>query len=219
MDTMQAIRERHSVRAYKKQTIEEEKRAVLDQLVQKLNDESGLRISIQYDDPEGFDSRLAHYGKFENVSNSIVMAGKKNEDISEKCGYYGEWLVLEAQKLGLNTCWVASTFNRSMVKKSLPEDEKLCVAIALGYGKTNGVQHKSKSLDRVSALKGEMPEWFKAGMEAALLAPTAINQQKFKVDIIDGEPVIRVAGLGGFTKVDLGIVKYHFEVASGKKVR
>ncbi|MBR1931435.1 MAG: nitroreductase [Lachnospiraceae bacterium] len=219
MDTLQAIRERHSVRAYTEQKIEEDKRAVLEKLVNEINAESGLHMQIHFDDPEGFDSRLAHYGRFENVNNYIVLAGKKDEDIEEKCGYYGEKLVLEAQKLGLNTCWVASTFNKSVVKKLLPPEEKLCVVISLGYGQTQGVQHKGKSLEHVVASKGNMPDWFRAGAEAALLAPTAINQQKFKMGIKDGEPVIKVSGIGVLTKVDLGIVKYHFEVASGRKVQ
>ena len=69
------------------------------------------------------------------------------------------------------------------------------------------------------ATKGEMPDWFRKGAEAALLAPTAINQQKFKMGIKDRSPVIRAAGKGPYTKIDLGIVKYHFEIASGHKVR
>ena len=218
MDDLQAIKERHSVRVYKEQKIEDEKRSVLDQLVSAINEESGLHIQIRYDDPEGFDSKLASYGSFRNVTNYIVLAGKKKDDIAEKCGYYGEKLVLEAQKLGLNTCWVALTFNKSVVKKIVPSDEKLCMVIALGYGQTQGTPHKGKNLEDVVISRGNMPDWFRAGAEAALMAPTAVNQQKFKMGVKDGKPVIQVSGFGVHTKVDLGIVKYHFEVASGKKV-
>lgn len=218
MDTLQAIKERHSVRAYKDQPIENEVREQLNQIIDEINSESGLHIMIRYDDADGFDSKLASYGSFRNVKNYIILAGKKSEDISEKCGYYGEKLVLEAQKLGLNTCWVALTFNKSMVKKLIPGDEKLCMVIALGYGENQGVERKSKSIEDVVVSKGTMPDWFRAGAEAALLAPTAVNQQKFKMGMKDGNPTILVSGIGVHTKVDLGIVKYHFEVASGKKV-
>ena len=219
MDTIQAIKERHSVRAFTDQTIEGEVKETLEQLVSEINKESGLHIQIRYDDAEGFDSKLAHYGNFRNVKNYIVLAGNKKDDIDEKCGYYGEKLVLEAQKLGLNTCWAAMTFNKKMVKQILGADEKLCMVIALGYGETQGVERKSKRIEDVVISKGTMPDWFKAGAEAALLAPTATNQQKFKMGVKDGEPVILVSGIGFCTKVDLGIVKYHFEVASGRKVK
>ncbi|MDO4338547.1 MAG: nitroreductase family protein [Eubacteriales bacterium] len=219
MDLIEAIQERHSVRKYKDKKIEEEIRVQLDGFAEQCNEESGLHISIHYDDPEGFDSRMAHYGSFSNVNNFIVLAGKDCPDFDERCGYYGEKLVLKAQQLGLNTCWAALTYNKKMVKKLVADGEKLCMIIALGYGETSGVPHKSKSMDAVLATKGNMPEWFRKGAEAALLAPTAVNQQKFKLGIIDGEPAAKVSGIGFYTKVDLGIVKYHFEIASGKKVR
>lgn len=218
MDLLQAMQERHSVRAYTKQKIEEEKRQKLDAWIKECNEESGLHIQIRYDDPEGFDSRLAHYGSFRNVNNYIILAGKPSENLDETCGYYGERIVLEAQRLGLNTCWVALTFHKSRVKKLVPKEEKMVLVIAIGYGETNGVPHKSRPLEHFMVTKGDMPEWFRKGAEAALLAPTAMNQQKFKMGIKDGKPVIRMGGFAPYGKVDLGIVKYHFEAASGHKV-
>lgn len=218
MDLAQAIQERHSVRAYTGQKIEEEKRQELDTLIRGCNEESGLHIQICYDDPDGFDSKMAHYGKFSNVNDYIILAGRPSEDLEEKCGYYGERIVLEAQAMGLNTCWVGLTFNKRNVKKRIPKGEKIALVIAIGYGETQGIPHKERPLDRFVATKGEMPDWFRKGAEAALLAPTALHQQKFKMGIRDGKPVIRRAGRGPYTKVDLGIVRYHFETASGHKV-
>ena len=219
MDIIQAIKERHSVRAYTGKKIEEEKRRKLEEMIKECNEESGLHIQIRYDDPSGFDSRLAHYGKFRNVENYIIMAGFPSDDLQEKCGYYGEKIVLEAQMMGLNTCWAALTFNKGNVEKIIPATEKLVLVIAIGYGENQGKAHKSRSLESVMVTKGKMPDWFHKGAEAALLAPTAMNQQKFKMGIKDGSPVIRVSGKGPYTKIDLGIVKYHFEAASGHKVR
>lgn len=219
MDILQAMKERHSVRAYTGQKIESEKRKQLDALIRACNEESGLHIQIRYDDPTGFDSRLAHYGKFQNVDNYIILAGKPSRDLQEKCGYYGERIVLEAQMMGLNTCWVALSFNKSAVEKLIPAGEKMVLVIAIGYGKTQGTAHKGKTLEGVLDTKGEVSGWFQKGAEAALLAPTAINQQKFKIGMKDGNPTIRIAGMGPYTKIDLGIVKYHFEAASGHKVK
>ena len=218
MDLIQAMQERHSVRAYTLQPIEDGKRQKLDNLIRECNQESGLHIQIRYDDPSGFDSKLAHYGNFRNVNNYIILAGKPSDDLPEKCGYYGERLVLEAQAMGLNTCWAALSFHKAKVKKLIPEGEVLVLVIAIGYGSNQGTAHKSRPLERVVETAGELPDWFRAGAQAALLAPTAVNQQKFKMGIEGGESFIRTAGFGPYTKIDLGIVKYHFELASGHRV-
>ena len=63
--------------------------------------------------------------------------------------------------------------------------------------------------------EGPAPYWFRKGVEAALLAPTAMNQQKFKFTL-RGDTVSAKAGMGFYTKVDLGIVKYHFELGAGR---
>lgn len=219
MTDWEAIRARHSVRAYLPKPIPRELRAELDACARRLNEESGLHITVCYDDPAGFDSRLAHYGSFRNVANYIVLAGKKEGDFDFRCGYCGEKMVLLAQKLGLNTCWTALTFNKKRVKELIPAGESLCLVIALGYGQTPGVQHRSKRPEQVSELCGPAPDWFRQGLEAALLAPTAINQQRFCFSLEGDAPVIRAKGLGSWLRVDLGIAALHFELGSGRSVR
>ena len=218
MTELEAIRARHSVRKYLDKPMEEALRVELDQFTAKVNEESGLNITIQYDDPAGFDSRLAHYGSFRNVNNYIILKGTDCPDFEERCGYYGEKIVLKAQMLGLNTCWVALTFNKKMVKKLISDGERFSMVIALGCGESQGQPHKGKSYDDVVATKGNAPAWFVNGVEAALLAPTAVNQQKFVIGMCEKKPVVKVAGRGFYTKVDIGIVKYHFEVGSGVKL-
>ena len=217
MTVMEAIDARHSVRAYQDRPIDPETRRQLDRFAAECNRESGLNIFLRYDDPEGFDSRLAHYGRFRNVRNYIVLSGKKCGGFDFLCGYYGEKIVLFAQQQGLNTCWAALTFNKKKVRELIPAGETLCMVIALGYGETQGTARKSKSAQDVTEAPSDLP-WFNEGIEAALKAPTAVNQQKFLFSLKNGEPFVRVKGLGSLTKVDLGIVAYHFEAASGKKV-
>jgi len=219
MTLLEAIDVRHSVRTYKPEPIRDEIRQKLDAFVDSCNKEGNLNISIRYDDPTGFDSRLAHYGSFSNVRNYIVLAGKKDKDFDVRCGYYGEKIVLYAQQLGLNTCWVALTFNKKKVKEIISTEDTLCMVIALGYGETQGSDRKSKAISDVTSGTGTMPDWFRAGVTAALKAPTATNQQKFMFGMKNGEPAVKVKGIGPYTKVDCGIVAYHFEVASGRKVQ
>ena len=217
MTILEAIDARHSVRAYQEKPIDQETRRQLDEFTDKCNQESGLHFFIRYDDPDGFDSRLAHYGHFRNVRNYIVLAGRKGPEFDFRCGYCGEKMVLFAQQLGLNTCWAALTFNKRKVRELIPDGETLCMVIALGYGETQGCPRKSKTYADVTE-NGTDEAWFRQGVEAALKAPTAVNQQKFVFSVRGGEPVARAKGFGSLTQVDLGIVVYHFEAASGKKI-
>ena len=215
MEMMDIIRSRHSVRQYLDKPIPQEIRRQLDDFAAALNSEGSLHIQIFYDEPECFNSRMAHYGKFENCNNYIVMVGKKAPDLDERCGYYGELLVLKAQELGLNTCWVALTHGKS--KAAVRADEKEVIVISLGYGKTQGVAHRGKTASDVSNFTSDTPEWYKRGIESALLAPTAVNQQKFRFEQ-NGNRVTAKAGLiGTCLKIDLGIVKCHFEIGAGKE--
>ena len=215
MEILEIMQQRHSVRQYTDRAIEPEKRAVLDALTQEINRKAGLSIQIVYDDPKCFDSFLAHYGKFTGVRNYIALIGKKAPKPDETLGYYGEELVLKAQELGLNTCWVALTHGKS--KAVVGKGEKEVCLIALGYGVTQGVEHKSKPVQELCTCAEPMPEWFLRGMNAALLAPTAMNQQKFRFALLPDGNVKATCGSGFYTKLDLGIVKYHFETVTGKK--
>lgn len=216
------MKSRHSVRRYTEQPIEAEKRSVLDSLVQEINQKADLHIQMIYDDPRCFDSFMAHYGKFSGVRNYIALVGKKSSNLDEKLGYYGEEIVLKAEELGLNTCWVALTHGKS--KAEIGKGEKQVCLISLGYGETKGTPHKSKPMEDLcnyneyNEHNEQMPEWFLDGMNAATLAPTAMNQQKFRFELQSDGTVKASCGSGFYTKLDLGIVKYHFETVSGRKI-
>lgn len=212
MELMELMRKRHSVRQYTDRPVEREKREVLNALAACCNEEGELNIQICYDEPEAFDSFLAHYGKFRGVKNYIALVGKKGSD--EELGYYGEKLLLKAEELGLNTCWVALTYKKGKAAVSVEKGQKLVCVIAFGYGRQSGAAHKTRSEEEVLELTGERPAWLSDGVEAALLAPTAMNQQKFTIICRDGKVKI-VKGKGFYTDVDLGIVRYHFEAATG----
>ena len=114
MTIQEAIEARHSVRAYKDLPLSEEIVKVLEDEIVKLNNEGQLHIQLICDEPKAFQEPMAKYGKFRNANNYLVMAGKRAEDLDERVGYYGEHLVLLVQTLGLNTCWVGLSSNRSI---------------------------------------------------------------------------------------------------------
>lgn len=215
MELMEAIKQRHAVRQYEPRPLDSQTVSLLQAEIDACNAESGMHFQLITNEPRAFDSFMAHYGKFSGVTNYIALIGKKDSSLEEKCGYYGERVVLKAQQLGLNTCWVAMSYSKVKTAFSVLHGEKLCVVIAVGYGKTQGVPHKSKAASEVSRADAEPSDWFVKGVEAALLAPTALNQQKFML-IQNGDKVTAKPGLGFYTKLDLGIVKYHFEIGAGK---
>ena len=222
MTIQEAIEARHSVRAYKDQPLSEEIVKVLEDEIVKLNHEGQLHIQLICNEPKAFQGTMAKYGKFRNANNYLVMAGKRADDLDERVGYYGEHLVLLAQTLGLNTCWVGLSYSKVPGTYVLDEGEKIACYIAIGYGETQGVGHKIKTVGQVSNASDATPSWFRKGVEAALLAPTAVNQQKFSFEYVgmsNNRHQVRAKkgfSMIGYTQMDLGIAKYHFEVGAGK---
>ena len=224
MTLLEAIGARHSVRKYKDAPIPLDILSRLRETVDEVNREAGLHVQLVTDEPRAFSGVLA-YGSFSGVRNYFVMAGPKSEDLDEKIGYYGERLVLLAQTLGLNTCWAGVSYSKIPGTYELEKDEKIGCYIALGYGQTQGSGHKVKDVLDISNASDITPKWFNKGVDAALLAPTAVNQQKFFLEYLgfkDYSKLPKVAAkplfsMIGYSRMDLGIVKYHFEIGAGKE--
>ena len=214
MELLEAVQKRHSVRMYQDREIPDSIKKELLDFINQCNQTSGLNIQLILDEPKAFDNFMAHYGKFSGVKNYLALIGKKSVKLEEMCGYYGEKIGLKAQQLGLNSCWVALTYKKVKSAFVIDDDERLCCLITLGYGIDNGATHKIKTIEQVSEVTGDMPSWFETGVKTALLAPTAMNQQKFKFILNDNTVKVK-PGLGFYTKLDLGIVKYHFEIGAG----
>ena len=223
MTLQEAIAARHSVRQYQEKPIEASIIERLNEETDLCNREGNLHIQLVANEPKAFAGGMAKYGKFRGVSNYLAMVAPKGAD--ESIGYYGERLVLLAQTLGLNSCWVGLTFKKQPDQYTIAAGEKLHCVIALGYGATQGVQHPMRPMEKFLGTQtsrmqtDKLPDWFRRGLEAALLAPTAVNQQKFEFELIDDHTVAARArfSMVGWAKLDLGIVKYNFEVAAGKE--
>ncbi len=215
MNIIKAMYERNSVRRYTDEPLRQEHIECLNNAIDEVNSESGLKFSLVTNEPEAFSGKMAEYGHFSGCTDYIVAVGGKGKD--EEIGYYGEKLVLVAQSLGVNSCWVALTYSKDKVKPEVKKGEKFYIVISLGYGIHQGRPHKNKPLNDLCSYDGEMPLWFKNAMDAVLTAPTALNQQKFHFSL-KGENVKAKALFGPYSKMDLGIAKYHFELgAKGHK--
>ena len=223
MTLLEAIEARHSVRKYLDKEIPADVIVALQDKIAECNKVGNLNIQLVLNETRAFTGMLS-YGKFSGVKNYLVMVGKKSDDLDERVGYYGEQLVLLAQQLGLNSCWVGLSYRKVPEAYHVGKDERLACMIALGYGETQGVSHKIKTEKEVSNASDITPMWFRNGVKAALLAPTAINQQKFSFEYIQphGDCIHRVKAnkgfsMVGYTQMDLGIAKLHFEIGAGKE--
>ena len=220
MTLQEAIVARHSVRKYIDKEIPTDIITALQDKIAECNKVGNLNIQLVLNETRAFTGMLS-YGSFSGVKNYLVMVGKKGDNLDERVGYYGEQLVLLAQTLGLNTCWVGLSYRKVPEAYHVGNDEKLACMIALGYGETQGVSHKIKTVKDVSNASDITPSWFKKGVEAALLAPTAVNQQKFSFEYLglknNRHQVRAKKGLSmiGYTQMDLGIAKCHFEIVAG----
>ncbi len=222
MTLQEAIQKRHSVRRYRNEAISEDVLEILQEKVEEVNAKGKLHIQLVTNEPKAYSRGLA-YGTFRGVTNYFVMAGPRASDLGERIGYYGEQLVLLAQTLGLNTCWTGLTYSKTKGTYTLHDNERIECYIALGYGDTQGADHKIKSIKDVSNAGEHTPTWFVDGVNAALRAPTAINQQKFFFeyqDATDGKPRVvarRGFSIVGYTQIDLGIAMLHFEIGAGRE--
>lgn len=214
MELLEIMEQRHSVRKYLEKNIESDVRELLEKEIQICNEVSGLNMQLVLDEPRAFGSWFTHFGRFAGVKNYIAFVGKETAETYEKCGYYGEKLVLYAQELGLNTCWVSGSFKPVNETVHLEEGEKIILVIAIGYGRDNGKASKSKTMYDVANITDGQPDWFREGVKAALLAPTAMNRQNFYFTL-EGNEVNCKVGETLPQKIDLGIVKYHFEAIAG----
>lgn len=217
---MEAIEARHAVRSYTDEPIAGDAEAALRRAIAIVNDETNLNIQLVLDEPRAFSGFKARLVNFTGARNYLALVGPECKELDGIVGYYGEKLVLLAQSLGLNSCWVGGTYK--MVNRSYNVDlgQKLTAVIALGYGTTAGVPHKSKTPDQVCPGYDDAPAWFQRGVDAALLAPTALNRQKFSFALAgtdaEGTPLVRArTKRGAFTQMDLGIAQCHFEIGAG----
>ena len=213
MTIKEAMKNRHAVRNYENREIEESAIRALKEEISRCNQEGALSIQLITKDQDTFKGLTASLGGFRGVSNYIALVGNCSDELEEKLGYYGERLALKAQQLGLNTCWVAVTYKKKVCKAVINENQELLCVLTLGYGKTQGNPHKSKPMEQLCKVTGTMPAWFKKGMEAVMLAPTAMNRQDFLVEL-DGDDVKFEVKESKYREVNLGIIKYHFEVGA-----
>jgi len=218
----EAVFARHSVRRYTSTPLTGEQVEELQSRIRQLNENFALHMQLVLNDDVAFSGRLAHYGSFRNVKNYIAVAGRVSvagceASFDERAGYATANLVILAQMLGLNTCVVGLTFKKTPTIE-IDDGEKLELVIAIGNGETQGVPHPVKPVTRIAPDYDSAPDWFKKGIDYVMFAPSALNQFKAKFTVDENGHVFAKHRFGYFSKVDLGIFKYFFELGAGKDI-
>ena len=220
MITVETIRERHSVREYDGKPLSRAEFDALIAVVEECARESGLGIQLVDNNPEVF-SVIARFGLIRGCRTHVafVVDGAKAGDVAadEAIGYWGQKIVLAAQDMGLNTCWCALC-SRKKSHAVVAPGKKIRLVIAVGHGKTQGFSRKTKSVEALSSVEcAKAPTWFAAAMEAAQLAPTAMNNQNFKITLLSDGKTVRIdAPQSGLNVIDEGIVRCNFEIAANE---
>ena len=235
MITVETIRERHSVREYDGKPLSWAEFDALGAVVEECARESSLDIQLVGDNPEVFNV-IARFGLIRgcrthvsfvvddakagdatsgaNVAangateaDCVEMRGARRTAVDELIGYWGQKIVLAAQDMGFNTCWCALC-SRKKSRAVVAPGKKIRLIIAVGHGKTQGFSRKTKSVEALSSVEcAKAPAWFAAAMEAAQLAPTAMNNQNFKITLLSDGKTVRIdAPQSGLNVIDEGIV-------------
>lgn len=211
MDMKEAMEKRHMVRKYTDEPLKEDMIKKLNERIEENNKAHNLNMKLMIKEEHAVNA-LIKLLLARGVRNYIILAGETSSNLDEKLGYAGADVMLYAQTLGLNTWWVGGTYNRSVAK--YVDNKKVIGIIAVGYGISQGVPHKSKVASEVSNISESSPEWFKNGIKAALLAPTALNKQDFMIKQ-NGNKVSIECNNGIFTGANVGLIKYHFDLGAG----
>lgn len=245
MITVETIRERHSVREYDGKPLSRAEFDALGAVVEECARESGLDIQLVGDNPEVFNV-IARFGLIRGCrthvafvvddakardatsganaaangateTDCVEMRGARRTAVDEAIGYWGQKIVLAAQDMGLNTCWCALC-SRKKSHAVVAPGKKIRLIIAVGHGKTQGFSRKTKSVEALSSVEcAKAPAWFAAAMEAAQLAPTAMNNQNFKITLLSDGKTVRIdAPQSGLNVIDEGIVRCNFEIAANE---
>lgn len=220
MITVETIRERHSVREYDGKPLARAEFDALGAVVEECARESGLDIQLVGDNPEVFNV-IARFGLIRECRTHVafVVDDAKAGDVAadEAIGYWGQKIVLAAQDMGFNTCWCALC-SRKKSRAVVTPGKKIRLIIAVGHGKTQGFSRKTKSVEALSSVEcAKAPAWFAAAMEAAQLAPTAMNNQNFKIALLSDGKTVRIdAPQSGLNVIDEGIVRCNFEIAANE---
>lgn len=181
-----------------------------------------------------FKGAVGTYGKIKGATALAAFVGAMDSpQVNEKLGYLGESLILEATSMGLDTCWVGGFFRPEVAAELVqarPGEQVLAVT-PLGYARESisleekimtgfGRTHRRKPMaELVSGLEqASWPAWVKKALEAARMAPSAVNRQPWRFKVAEDNITVAVDSIkdtyGIAKRLDCGIAMLHLELGA-----
>ena len=181
-----------------------------------------------------FKGVVGSYGKIKDEPAFIAFIGDMgSRHVQEEVGYIGEGIILEATALQLATCWVGGFFKPEVVESliEISAGERVLSVTPVGYAREAltleeklmtgfGRTHRRKSISAVvTGLEmANWSEWIKVSVEAARLAPSAVNRQPWGFHVEPDAITVFVRTTGPefnvAKRLDCGIAMLHIEVAA-----
>lgn len=231
----QSIKTRRSRRLFESRQVHPADGKRLKELCNDFRPYPDTRAELIMNAPEEvFKGAVGHYGKIKGAVAFIAFLGDMESPyVNERVGYLGEGVILEATSLGLDTCWVGGFFKPDVAAKlaGIHRGERVLAVTPVGYAKRDisleekimtgfGRTHRRKQLaELVSGMKEvNRPLWIVKALEAARLAPSAVNRQPWRFEVTENSIAISVDNekdsYGISKRLDCGIAMLHLELGA-----
>jgi len=231
-----AVSKRRSIRQYAPKPVEAVNLEAMRRVCMEFRPFQSARAVLVNDPPEEvFWGIPGGYGKVSGAPALMAFVGDmQSPDVQEALGYTGEGVILEATALGLATCWVGGFFwpKRAAAVANVAPNERVLAVTPIGYAR-EGASLEEKAMSRfgrnwqrrplselVSGLgEKDWPAWMKAALEAARLAPSAMNRQPWRFQVDKGSVTVSADSAVNPTMVvskrlDCGIAMLHIEIGA-----
>lgn len=181
-----------------------------------------------------FKGVVGPYGRIKGAPAFVAFIGNMDSpNVQEEVGYTGEGIVLEATALQLATCWVAGFFKPEVAARlaGTEKNERVLAVTPVGYAREHetleerlmtgfGRTHKRHPLSYLTTGVGEHDwrEWVRVSLEAARLAPSAVNRQPWRFHVEPQSVTVYVRTRGPefdvSKRLDCGIAMLHIELGA-----
>lgn len=227
------IKKRHSVRTYQERDLTPELIKQIEQSFQNVTAPFAPQLRFKLIKASEFKNqsiKLGTYGMIKNAQYFVGVACEKSEFDFLSIGYAFEYLVLYWTSLGLGTCWMGGTFNKTNFAKVMEvrENEIFPIVSPIGYegDKKRFIEslvsrhsHQRYEFDKLffnedfnTPLKESEASIYLEALENIRKAPSALNKQPWRIVKQNNKFHFYVDKDESVKYIDLGIALCHFDL-------